>query len=50
MAKFVCPECDMEIEGSEDELIPQAKQHMSEEHDKRSVSNDYIEDNIHAHA
>lgn len=49
MAKFICPECDAEMEGSEDELMPDAKQHMRVEHDKRSVSNDYIRDNIEAH-
>lgn len=51
MAKFVCPECEAEITGEDqDRLIGMAIDHMEEEHGKRNFSARYAKGNIEAHS
>jgi len=49
MPKFVCPECQMEISGDEEnQLIGEAVKHMEAQHEKENFSAQYAKGNIRA--
>ena len=51
MPKFVCPECESEISGDDqNQVIGQAVDHMENEHEKHSFSAQYAKGNIRAHS
>ncbi|MFB6115575.1 MAG: hypothetical protein ABEK04_04715 [Candidatus Nanohalobium sp.] len=51
MPDFVCPICEEEISDSDEQaLVGEAMDHMVEEHDKDNITEEYIKEDIEAHA
>lgn len=51
MPEFVCPICDEEISDTEQQaVVGEAMDHMIDEHGKENVTEEYIKEDIQAHA